>query len=79
MPVTAEELKKAIKDEFPNANVEGIIEKNHRVTGTIFWKGFKNKNSEERHRLLTERVLDKLGLKGINIGVLFPRAPGEEL
>jgi hypothetical protein len=74
MPVTVEELKKAIRHEFPSADVAGIVEKNHIVTGTIVWKGFKNKELEERHDLL-----EKLGMKGINIGMLFPLAPGEKL
>ncbi len=79
MPVTVEELKKVLQDEFPNSDVAGVTEKNHRVTGTVIWKGFKGKDSDERHRLIDERVLDKLGMRGINVGVLFLLAPGEKL
>ena len=79
MPITVDEIKKILREKFPGSDVGGITEKDHQVIGTIIWKGFKGKDTDERHRLIDERVLDKLGMKGINIGVLFPRAPGEKL
>ena len=57
----------------------GVTETNHRVVGTIIWEGFKDKDVEERNRLVTEKVRNKLGLRGINVGILFPLAPGERL
>src|SRR5256885_1281125 len=79
MPATLEEVQAIIQQEFPGSDVRGLKEENHRVVGTIIWDGFKHKDSEERNRLVTERVRNKLGLRGINVGILFPLAPGEEL
>jgi hypothetical protein len=78
MPVTVEEVKKILRHEFPGSDVGGITEKDHEVVGTIIWKGFKGKDPEARGQLLLDRVLDKLGMRGINIGFLYPLAPGEK-
>ena len=79
MAATLEEVKQVIEYEFPGADVGGIQEENHRVIGSIVWKDFKGMDSKERHRLVTEKVRNRLGLRGINVGILFPLAPGEIL
>jgi hypothetical protein len=79
MPVTVEEVQKLIQEQFEGSDVHEIRERNHRVTGTIRWNGFNGKDIPERHRLITERVRNRFGMRGINIDVLFPLAPGESL
>jgi acid stress-induced BolA-like protein IbaG/YrbA len=79
MPATLEEVKQVIQTEFPGSDVDDVKEENHRVLGTIVWNGFKGKDSRERNRLVTEKVRNRLGLRGINVGILFPLAPGEKL
>lgn len=77
MPATLDEVKQVIQEEFPGSDVGDVKEENHRVLGTIIWDQFQGMNSGERNRLVTERVRDRFGLRGINISILFPRAPGE--
>lgn len=79
MPATLDEVKEVIKNGFPTAEVEGIQEENHRVLGSIVWEGFKDMDYKERNRLVTLKVRDTLGYRGMNVGVLFPLAPGETL
>ncbi len=79
MPATLEEVQKVIREAFPGADVKGIEEKNHRIFGSIIWKGFKKMKFEERNRQVTEKVRDKLGFEGIRVGILFPLAPKERL
>jgi hypothetical protein len=79
MPATLEEVREVAQEVFPGADVNGLMEQNHRVVGEIIWDGFKERDIEERNRLVTERIRNRLGLKGINVGVLFPLAPGEHL
>jgi stress-induced morphogen len=79
MAATLSEVKQVIEEAFPGANVDGVQEEHYRVLGSIVWKDFKGMPSEDRHRLVTEKVRNRLGLKGINIGILFPLAPGEKL
>ena len=79
MPATISEVKQLIQTEFPTANVDQVTEENHRITGTIVWQDFKGKTIEERNRLVTERIRNRLGLNGMYIGVLFALAPGEKL
>lgn len=79
MPATVDEVKQVISEEFPESDVAGIIEEGHRIGGTFFWPKFKGMDFSERNRLVTRRVRDRLGLHGINIGFLFPLAPGEKL
>lgn len=74
MPADLKEVQEVIQEEFPGADVSDLGENNYRVTGTIVWDGFQNKDSWERNRMVTERVRDRLGMRGINIGLLFPRA-----
>lgn len=79
MPATLEEVQKIIQAEFPGSDVGGIREENHWVLGTIVWKGFKGIDFSERSHLITAKVRDRLGLRGLNVGILFARAPGEKL
>lgn len=79
MPATLDEVKEVIKNGFPSAEVEGIEEVNHRVLGSIVWEGFKDMDYKERNNLVTLKVRDTLGYRGMNVGVLFPLAPGETL
>jgi len=79
MPATLEEVQKIIQDEFPGSDVASIREEDHRIKGNIVWQGFKGQDSRQRNRLVTEKVRDKLGLRGLNVGFLFPLAPGEKL
>jgi len=72
-----DEVRRVVTSEFPGADVGQIREENHRVTGSIVWSSFRGMEYRERNRLITEKVRNKLGLKGINIGLLFPVAPGE--
>ncbi len=78
MPATLEEVRKAIQQAFPDADVDSLQEQNHRVTGTIVSREFEGKDAWERNRLVTERVRDRLGLRGVNVGFPFPVAPGEQ-
>ena len=78
MAVTVEEVKQLIEREFPDAEIE-VKEKNHRVTGTIIWPHFTNQSAEYPNRLVTERVRNKLGQRGTNVGFLFPLASPDEI
>ncbi len=79
MPATVEEVRKIIEAEFEGSNVSGITEDDHRIGGIIVWPGFKSLDSIERNQLVTEKVRDRLGLRGLNVGLLFPRASEEDL
>jgi hypothetical protein len=79
MPATVQEVQQVIQEQFPNSDVSGIHEENGRVLGTIVWQDFKEMDSRRRNRLVTERVRGHLGTRGVNVGVLFPLAPGEYL
>ena len=79
MPATLDQVRQIIQREFPGADVQEIVENNHRLMGAIVWPGFANMGAEERNRLVTERIRYRLGLEGTNLGVLFPVAPGEYL
>lgn len=76
MPATRQEVENLILQGFPNAHVD-LQEDDHRVVGTIISEKFKNMESEQRNELVTKEIRDKLGLNGINVGFLFPLAPGE--
>ncbi len=79
MPATLEEVRNVILQEFPDADPEDVVEEDHRIFGTIRSREFKPiKDSTERNRLVTTKVRDRLGLRGLNVGILFPRAPGEK-
>ncbi len=79
MPATVQEVQEIIREAFPDSDVSHLAEENHRVVGTVYWDGFQNMPPRERNRLMTERVRDRLGLKGLNVGVLFPLVRGETL
>jgi len=79
MPATLDEVRGIIRDSFPGANVEVSLKPDNIITGTIYSEEFKNKDVSARNNLVWERVRNKLGLRGINVGVLFPLAPGERL
>jgi len=72
MPATLDEVKILISDAFPGADVSDIDIENHRIGGAIVWDGFAGKDSSERSRLVSEGVRDKLGLRGMNVGILLP-------
>lgn len=76
-PATLKEVKEIVMEEFEGANVDGISEEQHRIVGYFFWDGFQEKDVAERSRLVSERVRDSLGLRGLNVGILLPLAPGE--
>lgn len=77
-PATVKDVQQIARNEFPGADVTGIREENNRILGSIVWKGFRGQNSQERNRLITEKVRDRLGLRGLHVGFLFPIAPGEK-
>lgn len=79
MPATLAEVKDIILQEFPGANVTGLKEENYRILGPMWWDGFADMDIVKRNHLITERVRNKLGLTGMNIGVIFPLEPGEDL
>lgn len=78
MPATVDEVKQLIQDGFPDS--ESFVEENdHRIVGTIRWKGFKKMDPRERNQIVTDRVRNKLGYRGLNIGFILPLAPGDKL
>jgi len=77
MSVSINEVKELIEQGFSNAVAE-IGEENHRVTGSIIWPDFRGKSAEDRNKLVTERVRNKLGHRGTNIGLLLPLASLDE-
>lgn len=78
MPIQVQELQQLIEQQFPGARID-IKETEGRINGPIFWSEFRGLDLFARNRLITERILDQLGLKGLNIGNLVPLAPGEKL
>ncbi len=78
MSVLINEVKELIELEFPDA-VAKIGEENHHVTGIIIWPEFKDTSAENRNRLVTERVRNRLGHRGTNIGFLLPLASADEI
>lgn len=79
MPVTLRELQKIIEEEFPGADVSGLEERNSRVTGAIVWPEFGSVDIWERNRLVRDKVRERLGLSGLNVGILLPMASKDEL
>jgi hypothetical protein len=79
MPATLEEVQRVIKEAFPASDVSAITEQNHRIGGIIVDEEFRKLDSRQRMNLVTKRVRDRLGLRGINVGLLFALAPGEKL
>lgn len=80
LATTLEKVSSLIKEQFPDADVDDVKENESRqVSGIIWWAGFKRMALRERNRLVHERVRNTLGLAGVNVGLLFPLAPGENL
>jgi hypothetical protein len=79
MPATLEDVRNLVSEGFPGSDVSEILEENHRVFGTVRWNGFSDYSQEDRNRLVTQRVRNKLGFKALNVGMLFPRVPGEDI
>ena len=79
MPATLSEVKQLLQDAFPGSNVEGVKDEGHRIGGTIVWKGFRGMDMRQRDRAISEKVRDKLKLRGLNVDLLIPIAPGEKL
>jgi len=78
MPATLEEVKQLIQEGFPNSESE-IMEEDHRIVGTIYSNEFKKLDARERNRLVTDRVRNKLGYEGFNIGFILPLASKDEV
>ncbi len=79
MPATLAEVKDILLKEFPGVDVTAVKEDNYRILGPIWWNGFENMDVLERNHLITERIRKKLGYKAMNVGVIFPLVPGENL
>ena len=80
MPVTANDVRDIVSEAFTDAKIDVSEDpQSHLVTGIITWNGFGGLDSRERHRLISERVRNKLGMRALNLGILFPLAPGEKL
>jgi acid stress-induced BolA-like protein IbaG/YrbA len=79
MAASIDDVKTVILEEFPGADVAGVTEDNHRIFGVIISPEFEGKDPGQRNRMVTERVRDRLGWRGTNVGFLLPLAPGETL
>lgn len=79
MQATIDEVRSLILMEFPGSDVSNVKEENQRVYGIIDWNGFRNMDVSARNRLVTQKVRNKLGPKGYNVGFLLPHVPGEKL
>ena len=80
MPVTIEEVQKLIQQKFPGSDVNELSQlPDYRIVGAIRWRGFQKMSNNDRNRLVTQMVRNELGLKGINVGVLIPLTPEEQL
>ena len=71
MPATVDEIKILIEKEF-TGSFNKIEIKNYRITGTIVWNGFKNKTPETRNKIVIEKIRNKIGFRGTNLGFLLP-------
>jgi hypothetical protein len=76
---TVEEVQKVIQEEFPGADVSDIHETNHRISGRFDWPPFKAIDFSERFELVQTKIHRRFGLRGLNLGSLYPMAPGEKL
>ena len=78
MPATVDEIRQLILEQFPDAKDLELTEApDHRIMGTIISEEFRDLDAPDRNRLVTERIRNKLGYRGLNVGLLFPLAPGE--
>jgi len=78
MPATVDEVEQLIREGFPDSDID-IKEENHRVFGTIQWDKFKEMDPWERNKLVTEKIRDPLGFRGVNVGYLIPLASKDEI
>lgn len=78
MPATVTDLEDVIRRQFPGAEVE-VTERSHRLSATIRWTRFKRMSMDNGFRLVKERVRDEMGFRGLNVGTIYPLAPGESL
>ena len=80
MPISLQEVQQLVQKQFPGATIDELEQRpNLRILGTIRWQGFRGMGDGDRNTLVTQKVRNELGLRGINIGVLVPLAPGESL
>ena len=80
MNATLDEVRSIVLEEFPDTDISAIGEVNsYRIGGIIHSKAFMNKSVRERQQMISDKIRRRLGLRGINIGILFPLAPGESL
>ena len=80
MNATLDEVRTLILEEFPDSDVTEIGEVNsYRIGGIIHSREFVDKSVRERQQIISDKVRKRLGFRGINIGILFPLAPGESL
>ena len=79
MNATIEEVQRVIQEEFPGAEVNGIREENHHISGRFDWAPFRGMEIEDRLAQVRKKVRNRLGLRGLNVGTLYPMVPGEKL
>lgn len=81
MPATVTEVRKLIEDAFgsDSALASVVQEKQGRIVGNIVWTGFEKMDVSARNQLVTQRIRNPLGFRGLNVGILYPLAPGEHL
>jgi hypothetical protein len=78
MPATLDEVKHIVEQAFEDPVESRLEEAGHRIMGTIVSREFAGMDQGARNRLVTERGRDVLGLRGLNVGILVPLAPGED-
>lgn len=79
MMASVEEVQERLLKAWPDADVGGVRMEGHRITGVVCWEGFRRMSLERRLAKLAQVVRDPLGAYGLNIGPLYPLAPGEKL
>jgi hypothetical protein len=78
---TVEEVKECLLEACPGADVSGVSESDqvHRITGEVRWAGFEGMLVQDRWGHIARNVRDRLGARGLNIGVLYLLTPTEKL
>jgi hypothetical protein len=79
MPATLDEVRAAIHVAFPDADLDKIEERDSGIGGIIVSREFAGLDVSQRNQLINEKVLYPLGLRGLNVGVLYALAPRETL
>jgi len=59
--------------------VDGFREERDLIKGIIVWEGFKKIDYLERSKMVDEKVRDPLGLRGLNVDIIYTLAPKEKL